>query len=216
MGTQHHFVLTTCSASLMLAGAILATEANAAYTVTVSQVGANVVASGSGSLNVTDLTISLSAIGIASGYVWPSYNIPGSLLMTAPVAAATLDLYSGGSGPVTFGAGLQVFANDGSGSAVGLVAGSGGGARFYLQQGYVSNSPLTSSSTWNNTTIAALGMTPGTYTWTWGLGPNADSFTLIIEGTQTPAVPTLTLGGLLAIASLLGGVGLLRLRRKAA
>jgi len=37
-----------------------------------------------------------------------------------------------------------------------------------LPTGYTSGSALTTSETWNNTTLAGLGLTDGTYTWTWG------------------------------------------------
>ena len=56
---------------------------------------------------------------------------------------------------------------------------------------YPSGDPLgTSTSTWNNTTIAGLNLAPGTYVWTFGSEPNVDSFTLVIEGSTS--VPTLS------------------------
>ena len=50
-----------------------------------------------------------------------------------------------------------------------------------MPQGYVSNNVLSSSATWNNKTFASLGLTPGTYKWTWGTGAN-ENFTIIIPG----------------------------------
>jgi hypothetical protein len=50
--------------------------------------------------------------------------------------------------------------------------------------GYVSGTALSDSATYSGTTLASLGVTPGTYVWTWGTGAN-QNFTLQIR----PAVP---------------------------
>ena len=56
--------------------------------------------------------------------------------------------------------------------------------------------------------VASLGLTPGTYEWTWGTGMDADSFTLQIGPAGVPDTGS-TLS-LLSFASL----GLVALRRK--
>jgi hypothetical protein len=58
-----------------------------------------------------------------------------------------------------------------------------------------------------NATFASLGLTPGTYIWTWGSGAD-QSFTLEIIG-QTPLPAALPL-----FASGLAGLGLLGWHRK--
>ena len=45
--------------------------------------------------------------------------------------------------------------------------------------GYVSGTALSDSATYSGTTLATLGVTPGTYVWTWGTGAN-QKFTLQI------------------------------------
>jgi len=62
--------------------------------------------------------------------------------------------------------------------------------------------------TFNNATFASLGLTPGTYTWTWGTGLLNQNFTLIIGRAGVPD------GG--SSVSLLGFalLGLAALRRK--
>jgi hypothetical protein len=40
--------------------------------------------------------------------------------------------------------------------------------------------------TFNNATFASLGVTPGTYVWTWGTGLRNQNFTLIIGGAGLP------------------------------
>jgi hypothetical protein len=63
---------------------------------------------------------------------------------------------------------------------------------LFVPNGYVSDSPLSDTSTYDNQTFVTLGATPGTYVWTWGSGADADSFTLDI-GTIAPILPTKTL-----------------------
>jgi hypothetical protein len=71
---------------------------------------------------------------------------------------------------------------------------------------YVSDTALSDSTTYNNATFATLGVTPGTYVWTWGAGAD-QSFTLEIGTTPIPAALPLFATGL-------GAMGLLGWRRK--
>jgi len=77
-----------------------------------------------------------------------------------------------------------------------------------VPHGYVSGTILSDSMTFNNATFASLGLTPGTYVWTWGTGLENQNFTLVIESAGVPD------GG--STASLLGCalLGLTALRRK--
>src|SRR5262249_31628400 len=96
-----------------------------------------------------------------------------------------IDSYNGVlSGPSSFGGGLDAVPNSGSGDRVGSF-GSQADA-LIVPQRYLSESALASSPTFNNTTFASLGVTPGTYVWTWGTGAD-QSFTLQIG--QVTAVP---------------------------
>jgi len=74
--------------------------------------------------------------------------------------------------------------------------------------GYDSGDALSDSLTFNNATFASLGVTPGTYVWTWGTGLPNQNFTLVIGGVGVPD------GG--STVSLLGCglLGLAALRRK--
>ena len=71
--------------------------------------------------------------------------------------------------------------------------------------------------TWRNTTISALGLTPGTDTWKWGSGSQASSLTIQIGSLGSTAIPEpnsfafLTIG---AISTLCTGIGRRRTRSK--
>ena len=97
-------------------------------------------------------------------------------------------------------------ASSGSGDRVGIDQDSG---ELFAPAGYVSGSSLSSSDTWDSRNFASLGVTPGTYVWTWGSGADADSFTLQIGATAVPEPASLTL-----LAMGLAGLGMvLRTRR---
>ena len=90
---------------------------------------------------------------------------------------AGIDIYTGVTGPATFGNGGEFDTNLGSGDFVGIDDSEG---FLGVPTGYVSGHALTSSATWNNATFASLGVTPGTYVWTWGTGLPDQNVTLII------------------------------------
>jgi hypothetical protein len=65
-----------------------------------------------------------------------------------------------------------------------------------VPQGYLSGHLLSSQATWDNQTFSSLGVTPGTYVWTWGTGAD-QRFTLEAEApTAAPEPASLTLMGL--------------------
>jgi VPDSG-CTERM motif len=163
--------------------------AQANYIVTLQQVGPNVVATGSGTIDVNSLVFLGSLNQIPAG-MRPSN---GSI---STGTTANVDIYFPNDGPLSFGSGVTTFASSSSGDIVGA-----GDGLLLVPEGYISGNPLTDRSTYNNATFASLGVTPGTYVWSGG-------FTLIIGGTAVPD------GG--STVSLLGCalLGLAALRRK--
>ena len=152
--------------------------AQAGVTITVEQDGSNVVATGGGTLNTTDLTPqglfgSISAISGTPGYIG-----------MGPTNVPNVEGYSAITGPLTMGSGPLTQASTGTGNNFDLNAES---SFLFVPTSYVSGTSLTASATYTKQTIASLGLNPGTYTWTWGTGINADSFTVQIGG--VPAVP---------------------------
>jgi hypothetical protein len=173
-----------------------------AYTVTLEQVGSNVVANGSGAINLTGLGLFVPFAGQAE------VNPSAGFIITGPASLVTGDTYVGflGVGPNVFGNGFSTLANSGSGDMVGL-AFVGIPSILIVPSGYISGTVLSDSSTYDNATFASLGVTPGTYVWTWGPGAN-QNFMLIIGGAGVPD------GG--STVSLLGFAlfGVAALRRK--
>jgi VPDSG-CTERM motif len=171
-----------------------------AYTVTLEEVGSNVVANGSGAINLTGL--SFLASGTQGGAI---LQPPIGAIVTGTTDSANVTFFSGFSGPTSFGSGNGDIASSGSGDRVGIVGLFG---QLSVPDGYVSGAALLSSATWNNATFASLGVTPGTYVWSWGTGLRNQNFTLIIGGAGVPD------GG--STVSLLGFglLGLTALRRK--
>ena len=162
-------------------------HAPAAFTLTLSQVGNNVVANGTGTINLAALTFSLNTT--ADPYFYPA----AALLRGG--ASGSLDIYKQGglTGPTSFGTGDALTGSSGTGSLAGI---GGFGPFLYVPGGYVSGTLLTNTATFDNATFASLGFTPGTYTFTWGTGATADSLTVI----GVPEPSALSLLGIGAIA----------------
>ncbi len=168
-------------------------DAEAAFTYTVLEQGADVVATGSGRINLAGLSLfnasaGLTGISAASGYIGIAYD---------------LDNYRGFSGPSGFGSGGDVFASSTTGDSIALAVSEG---NLGVPPGYRStnNAPLSNSMTFTGQSFASMGLTPGTYVWTWGSGDNADSFTVQIGPLATvpePASALLIGAGLLGLAA---------------
>jgi hypothetical protein len=142
------------------------------FNVTISQVGSDVVWNGSGSFNLDALTFAGTGT-IGGGFI-------GNQAVWAIGPNVTIDTYSGTiTYPSTFGAG-GVGVTSSTGSTFGILPG-GSGRLLYVPSGYVSNTVINGSSTYANKTIAGMGLTPGTYTWSWGSGGNASTLVMTIN-----------------------------------
>ena len=165
------------------------TSARAGVVVTALETGGDVVLTSSGSLDLTELH-SPSDTGFASQMAPESgVFITGSVL--------GVDEYQGiDSFPASFGTGSHLFASSSSGDTVGVWVVSGM-RRIYVSDGYVSGSAISGSSTYAGKTFASLGLTPGSYEWTWGESTaNADSLTLNIQAATVPEPSTFAMMGL--------------------
>ena len=142
------------------------------FNVTITQVGDDVVWSGSGSFNLTSLT-SAGPGGTVGGY-----NSGQAIWAIGP--NTSVDTYSGTiTYPFIFGT-SSVGVTSNTGSTFGILPG-GSGRLLYVPSGYVSNTNISGTSTYANTTIAGAGLTPGTYTWSWGSGANTSTLVMTIS-----------------------------------
>lgn len=151
-----------------------APSAQAAYVVDLTQQGSDVVATGSGTIDLTDLSFDTALV-----FGNPGIGPGTSVILIGVTGTAFVDIYTGATGPGSFGSGGFTAESSGSGDLVGVSYG-GTIPLVLVPIGYVSGSALSDTATWDNQTFSSLDVTPGTYKWTWGSGANADSFTLNI------------------------------------
>ncbi len=218
------FCLSKTKLAFSLACVLLSagTPANAStYTVQMLQVpdalqssGFDVVATGSGTINITNL--SFSPVSTLAQMV-PS----ASVLITGGPGTVAADQVSlaFSSGFSSFGPGGGHSPNTSSGNIAGLAGGTLGAGALYVPVGYNGTDTLSNSATWNNATLASLGLTPGTYIWTWTNPiPAAPIFAATTANTftiQIGSAPVVPLPATLPLfATGLGALGLLGWRRK--
>jgi len=172
--------------AIVLAWLVSVRPAQAGYSVTLQQVGPDVVATGSGAINLTGLTFFQS--GSLDPHVSPySVLLPlhGSIGISTGPTSSSVDNYSVPFGPTSFGTGGPTAASSGSGDMVGI-ARIFWGSFLSVPTGYVSGTALSDMAIYSGMTFATLGVTPGTYVWTWGTGAN-QKFTLKILSAILPA-----------------------------
>lgn len=199
--------LVAALGSALLAAAFSATPARAGFIMTLKPMGHNVVASGSGRFNLKGLELASTAV-LSGGLVDPFDAAADSGPNDAPMGYG-YEAIAGLTGPKTYGSGYRTTSNSGAGDFVGINPGSLS-ENLVVPQKYASGDALSTTATFDNASFASLGITPGTYTWTWGSGPN-QRFTLKAVNSVHP-VPEPPVLGIFAIG--LAGMGLALGRRK--
>jgi hypothetical protein len=173
-------------------------SAEAGYVVTLEQVGGDVVATGSGPLDLRGL----SSLGLDADQAGMLPLFGTIITGPAPPNITPTTAYAGISGPTSFGSGgVLLFADSGSGDLVGVHGNTG---ILVVPDGYVSGDPLSNTATYLNRTFATLTVTPGTYEWTWGTGEN-QNFTLTIGPILVPEPASAALLGAALAGLLLAG-----------
>ena len=162
--------------------AVAGAPAEASVVIDVSEVGGNVVATGGGTIDLSGLTPYLTAGGTA--FVWAQF---GNIDIGGPSGVYTdITEYNGVTGPTSFGANIPTQASSSSGDLFGVNGSGPNGTGVDVPSGYASESALSGSATFDGQTFASLGLTPGTYVYTWGSGPSADSLTVQIGPAAIP------------------------------
>jgi hypothetical protein len=176
---------------------------HAAVTIYMYQSGPDVVASYSGTVNLTGLTFSGFATCSPTGWLNPASTIicvgDGTLFDAYTGFTAIPGVLGSGGGTVdatsATGAGIALT------SALGIIG---------VPPGYVSGSALSGTSTWNGMTLSNLGLTNGTYIWSW----TSDNVTVFIGSAPTTSIPTLSEFAVMFMASLIAMIGLWSIRKR--
>lgn len=178
---------------LAIACALLtASTAKSEFIINMTEVGNDVVAIGSGTLNIIELS-KIEGTGIVEPYLSP--HTPAINIGAPSLIETDLDIYRGvNRGPLDFGAYGSSVASFGTGDFFSFDS-----FDIQLIKGYTSGSMLSSTATWSNDSFVTLGLTPGSYTWSWGSGSNADFIQLNII-TAVPEPSAAILVGLSALA----------------
>jgi len=143
-----------------------------AFTITLLEVGSDVVMSGYGGFNILDLTY-VSTSGYGAGF-----NAQLGVFLLGALSSLSLDSYTGStfSQPANFG-GPATGTTTGSSSA-GTSMGVFPANNLLIPTGYISGSYIGGSTTYFNRTLSSFGAIPGIYIYSWGSGVNSSIITL--------------------------------------
>lgn len=150
---------------------------HAAVVIDITQVGTNVGAVLSGSLNLS---------GLFSGPVLNSVvQVRGTDRAFFSTTNGAVQSYAGFQGPATFGTGtVRTTASSATGSAFSFSGGfANSGTLLFLDPAYVSGSALSASLSFNDITLAGLGLAEGQYIYT----SPSDTITFNIGSFAAPA-----------------------------
>lgn len=165
-------------------------KADAAATISFSQVGNNVEATLTGTLSLAGLSVDPSGISpnarVRAGGI-------GANVILGPTASTVATGYINISGPVTIGCSTEnISASSGSSGPNGPFGINMSGNKLIVPVGFVSGSAVSASATWSGASISSLGLIAGSYIYSWG----GDSLTIIVSGPSGcqsgSAVPTLS------------------------
>lgn len=155
--------------------------------ITINEVGSNVVMTASGTLDISSLTLVTSNNGPNGG---GGLGINSATFLMG-ANGTYFDEYSGfTSTPSNFGSGGGLGSTSGSGDAMGVIMQGAPPYHLIVPAGYTSGTQITSSATFTGQTFSSLGLTQGTYTYTWG----SDSINVVVGGPAPTPTPSPSVG----------------------
>ena len=156
---------------------------------TIYESGSNVIMSVSGTIDLSGLTLVVSGTTFGG----PAGGL-GTNTATYIMArnGLSFDTYSGfTTTPTSFGSGSGTGASSSTGDAFGVVYQTAPPYQLVVPSGYTSGAQITSTQTFTGQTLTSLGLTSGTYTYTWGSGK---SFNVVIGGPAPTPTPSPSAG----------------------
>jgi hypothetical protein len=156
-------------------------EAKALLVYNIYESGSNVVVQASGSLNLTGAT----QIGgdLTCGFNGAIFYFQAAICTGVDTVSKRYSI----SGPTSF-PGTAVIAPASSVSGI-LTVLYGNAEQIWLDPAYTLNSPIVSSATFNDTTLAALGFTTTGLIGTWALNGTSETIQVIIGAPPSTSVP---------------------------
>jgi hypothetical protein len=155
--------------------------------VTMSEVGSNVVMSASGTVDLSGLTLVNPSFGPIGG---GGLGISNATFICGNNGSYA-STYSGfTSVPSNFGSGSGAAPSSASGNYFGVITAGQPPYLLAVPTGYTSGTNISSSQTFTGQTFSSLGLTPGTYTYTWSGG----SIDVVIGGPAPTPTPTPSTG----------------------
>lgn len=175
-------------------------ESGAGVIITMVESGTNVTATLSGSIDTwSGATPSTVGTGVGKANVIRPSGGTTVFATTNPSlpSVVTTNYYTVSNFPSAFGTSTGPFAADASTASTLLFAWGRSTNNVYIAQGYTLGTLISGVLTWQNKTFANLGVTQGSYVWSWGTPatPGAgDSITLNIV--PEPSTCVMALAGL--------------------
>ena len=162
-------------------------SASAPMVVTISEVGSNVVMSVSGTVDLSGLTLVSASVGpFGNGGLGIS-----NATFVCGASGSSGSSYSGfTSVPSNFGSGSGLPNSSGTGQAFGVMMDMAPPYLLVVPSGYTSGANITSTQTFTGQTLSSLGLTNGTYTYTWSGG----SIDVVVGGPAPTPTPTPSTG----------------------
>lgn len=195
---------------MLLPLCLAATQTFAVLNIQVMEIDGGVTFTASGSVDVTNLFLAGNgpiperSDGVTTG----TGAEPSDGYISIGTPGSTVTTYILYGDPISFGTGGFRVSSSLSGDGVGINV-IGNTAEFFIYQGYVSGDTIDQSMRFDDITFEEFGLTPSTYTYSWGgTGEHADSIVIQV-------VPEPSTCALLAGAAALG-FAVLRHRRRAA